>query len=166
MLTVYTVPITKKPDWIDLAGLPLDELVEAASSVLAHHTSAVVWLGYLEGFMLTPQEETRLRPVLRAFPCHLVCTLPCLLPCAWKTDTEVIYTTDPNGASESHNDGGAVLDGRAPEHNDAGGAPAPDPSVHQAGKARRSQARRVQKGQNPTPRKAKRGAQTDNGVRT
>ena len=165
MLTVYTLPIPKDPSWIDLSATPLDELVDSALAVLAHQTSAVVWFGYLEGFMLTPQEETRLRPVLRAFPCHLVCTLPLMLPYAWKTEVQTIYTTDPNGVSCAHDDGGALRNGSATGHNDARPAVAPDTGVHQAGKTRRPQARRVQKGQDSAPRKA-RGAQADDGIRT
>ena len=145
MLTVYTVQVSRQPDWIDLSATPLDELVESALAVLSHQTTATIWFGYLEGFMLTPQEETRLRPVVRAFPCHLVCTLPLLLPSAWKTDVETIYTTDPNGVPRPDDNGGAVRNGRPLEHNDAGGTPAADVGVHQTGKARRSQARRVQK---------------------
>jgi len=90
MLTVYTVPVPRKPEWIDLSGIPLDELVDSALAVLAHQPIATVWFGYLEGFMLTSQEEIRLRPVLRAFPCHVVCSMPLLLPFAWKTETETI----------------------------------------------------------------------------
>ena len=165
MLTVYTVQIPKDPSWIDLSSTPLAELVDAALAVLSHQKTATVWFGYLEGFMLTPQEETRLRPVLRAFSCHLVCTLPFLLPYAWKTDVEAIYTVNPNGGSDSHNHGGPVLDGRAPGHNDARGAPAADDRVPEAGKARRPQARRVQKGPHSAPRKTKRPEAND-GVRT
>ncbi len=165
MLTVYTVPIQKQRDWIDLSSLPLDDLVPAALAVLAHQTSAVVWFGYLEGTMLTPQEETRLRPVLRAFPCHLVCTLPLFLPYAWKTDVETIYTTDPNGAPDSHDNGGAVRNGRSVGHDNARGTPPSDVGVHQTGKARRTQARRVQKGSNSASQQAI-GSQANDGVRS
>ena len=80
MLTVYTVRVSRQPEWIDLSGVPLNDLVDAALAVLAHQKTAVVWLGYLEGFMLSAQEETRLRPVLRAFPVISSAPIPFSFP--------------------------------------------------------------------------------------
>lgn len=165
MLTVYTIPVPRPPEAIDLSGLPLDELVDAALAVRAHQTSAAIWFGYLEGFMLTPQEETQLRSVLRAFPCSVVCSMPLFLPHAWKMEVDTMYTTDPNGVPNSHDNGRPLHDGRSTGHDDASGAPASDSGVHQTGKARRSQAGRVQKGQDSTPRKARR-PQANDGIRT
>ena len=47
MLTVYTVPVPRKPEWIDLSGVALDDLVDAALAVVNHQTTAVVWLSLI-----------------------------------------------------------------------------------------------------------------------
>ena len=69
MLTVYTYSIPKPADVFDLSETPLEQLADTATAILTHHKTAVIWFGYLEGWMLTPMEEVRLRKVIRAFPC-------------------------------------------------------------------------------------------------
>ncbi len=108
MLTVYTYPIPKPKDCFDLSGLPLDELCDAALSIHEHQRNAVVWFGYLEGWMLNPREEVLLRKLLRDFSCILVTKHPLSLSHSWKNEIDSIYTTPGNAVSNSHNHGGVV----------------------------------------------------------
>lgn len=111
MLTVYTFPVPKPPGCFDMSAIPLDELADAVQSIVSHQTVGHIWFGYLDGWMLTPREETLLRPALRTFPCSLVTHVPLALSQAWKNEIDFIYT-DPlhHGTSQSHNDGGSLHD--------------------------------------------------------
>lgn len=120
MLTVYTYPTTRPTDWFDLSDIPLDDLADHAADILAHQRNACLWFGYLEGWMVTPQEEVRLRKVLRAFPCAMVCAFPCALSQAWKNEIDTIYTSPEHGDSEINNNGGAVQHGCSTEHRHPG----------------------------------------------
>ena len=100
MLTVYTRPTQRPPGTtVDLSAIPLDGLIDAALAVHAHQSSAVLWFGYLDGWMLTPHEEVLLRKVLRKFECSLVSAFPLSLSQAWKNEIRTIYTTEGNGAA-------------------------------------------------------------------
>ena len=116
MLTVYMFRTEKPPGAFDLSTIPLDELAAAVSAIVAHHTSGHVWLGYMEGWMLSPREEVLLRPALRGFECSCVSFFPLALPHAWKNELDTIYTTEGNGASKAHDNGGAVHHVHPPGH--------------------------------------------------
>lgn len=109
MLTVYTYPIPKPTGCFDLSVLPLDELCDAAMNIHEHHKTAVIWFGYLDGWMLTSREEVLLRRLLRDFQCIVVSHYPVSLSHAWKNEIDVLYT-DPhtNGGPETHSHGGSV----------------------------------------------------------
>lgn len=98
---------------LDLSRIPSDTLADEAEAIVAHHTDCKVFLGYLEpGWMLDPTHQTSLRKLFRKFPVAIVTHFPESLPYAWKTETDVIYTSNKisntNGNSDSLNDGGAV----------------------------------------------------------
>ena len=143
MLTVYTTRVPRPPGSIDLSCLPLDELASAVEDIVIHQTSATIWFGYLDGWMLTPKEEVRIRPALRDLDCQLVTCAPLALPLAWQNEIEVIYTQDPNGAPNTHNDGGLVHNGSSTEHGPTGDGPSSDRRSDQTGKARRTPKGRV-----------------------
>jgi len=118
MLTVYTYSIPRPSGAIDLSTIPLDSLAESAVAILAHQKSATLWFGYLDGWMLTPHEEVRLRAVLRAFPCVVVSRFPLSFSLAWKNEINFIYTVPLHGHSHSHNDGGSLHDRSPIGHNE------------------------------------------------
>lgn len=120
MLTVYTYPIPKPADCIDLSGLPLDSLADSAVSIHQHQRTTRIWLGYLDGWMLTPREEVLLRKVIRAFPCFVVSHFPIAFSHAWKNEIDTIYTEQPNGASNSDHNGRSVYNWGSAGHNQAG----------------------------------------------
>jgi hypothetical protein len=93
MLTVYTHPISKPDGAFDLSVVPLDEMCDVATNIYEHQKSAVVWLGYLDGWMLTPREEVVLRGIIRAFSCVAVSHYPVSLPYAWKNEIDTIYSS-------------------------------------------------------------------------
>lgn len=99
MLTVYTYPIPKPKDCFDLSGLPLDELCDAALSIHEHHKDALIWFGYLDGWMLNPREEVLLRRLLRDFRCIVISHHPLSLSNSWKNEIDTIYTNPVHGSS-------------------------------------------------------------------
>ena len=114
MLTVYTYPVPRPANALDLSTIPLDELADAALAFSMHQSSGRVWFGYLDGWMLTPRDEVLLRKVLRKFECSLVTAFPLALSFAWKNEIATIYTADLNGAPSPHNNGRLVHDGSSP----------------------------------------------------
>ena len=117
MLTVYTYIPPKPENAFDLSQVPLDELAATATEILAHHKTAVIWLGYLEGWMLTPMEEVRLRKVIRTFSCSVSSRVPLSFSNAWKNEIDFIYTVTPHGDSEIDHNGGSVFTGCQTEHS-------------------------------------------------
>ena len=99
MLTVYTYTAEKPANALDLSSTPLDELVDAATAIVAHHKTGTVWLGYLDGWMLHPHEEVLLRKVIRKFECSLISAFPLSLSQSWKNEIRTIYTAGVNGAA-------------------------------------------------------------------
>ena len=121
MLFVYTYPRTKESGWFDVSDT-LDTFTDTAISIFNHHKTATLWFGYLEGWMLTPHEEARLRKVIRTFPCHVVTREPLSFSQAWKNEIEMIYTTPPHGDSDIDHHGGSVHTGCEAEHDRTTGA--------------------------------------------
>jgi hypothetical protein len=146
MLTVYTYSIPKPADSFDLSETPLEQLATTATAILTHHKTAVLWFGYLEGWMLTPMEEVRLRKVLRAFPCIVMSRVPLAFSNAWKMEIDTIYTTPPNGDSNPDHNGGPAHAGREVQHGDASGVFAPDGFIDQDREAGVSNPREQQAG--------------------
>lgn len=94
MLFVYN-HLRKKPLYcIDLSKLPLDELTTAALALYNHQKSATIWFGYLDGWMLSPQEEVLLRKVLRKFDCIVVSHFPLSFSQAWKNEIDTVFTEE------------------------------------------------------------------------
>ena len=113
MLIVYTYPRTRPPKSIDLSIIPLQELASVVQSIVQHQTDAELWFGYLEGWMLTPQEEVFLRTAIRKFSCHVVSLFPLSFSQSWKNEIHSIYTERPHGDSDTNHNGRIVHDGNA-----------------------------------------------------
>lgn len=144
MLTVYVYRDAVRPSGaLDLSLTPLEELAEAALAFAAHQTSGSIWFGYLEGWMLTAQQEALLRPVFRKFECHVVSAIPLSFSHAWQNEIQTIYTTNPNGPSHAHNNGRAVHDGSPAGHGRSGAGTPSDKRTDQDRKARRPAKGRV-----------------------
>ena len=83
----------KDVECIDLSKIPSENLADECSSILAHHKDCIVFIGYLEpGWMLSLQNQTRLRKVFRKFPVGIVTNFLESLPYSWKTELDTIYT--------------------------------------------------------------------------
>ena len=165
MLTVYTYLERCPSEAVDLSAIPLDELAAAVLDVCQHQTSARIWLGYLEGWMLTPQEEVLLRQAVRKFDCGLVTHFPLSLSHAWQNEIRTIYTADPNGAPNANDNGGALQHGSPAGHGQSRSQSAPDQGNHKGRKAGRPPKGRVQTRQDSAP-KDNSSAAKDNGVRS
>jgi hypothetical protein len=151
MLTVYTYPIPKPANVFDVSGISLDELVDACLAILHHQKSAHIWFGYLDGWMLNPREEVLLRKVIRTFPCTVVSHFPLAFSQSWKNEIDTIYTSPLNGDPNTDNNGSTLHHGSSSGHEQVDSQPPVERNDHQDRKARRPQARRIKKGQNPTP---------------
>jgi hypothetical protein len=123
MLTVYLYNAAKPADCFDLSCEPMTSLAETAMGILAHHKTAVIWFGYLEGWMLDAAEETRLRAVIRAFQCYVITREPMSFSQAWKNEIDTVYMKDVNGSANTDNNGGAVHSERSFEHQPPSGVP-------------------------------------------
>lgn len=158
MLTVYTYKIPTPEGYIDFSSLALSELVESALAVFSHQKDVKIWFGYLDAWMLTPQEDVLLRKVIRTFPCVLVTHFPLALSQSWKNEIDVIYTADLSQDGNSHTDhnGSSVFDGSSPKHDTSSGETPSDRGHHQNRKAGRPKTRGVQKGQGSAPKSSER----------
>ena len=110
MLTVYTYRVEKPKHCIDFSFTSLETLTEECISVYEHQTNVHLWFGYLDGWMLDPKEEVRLRKVLRKFECSLVTAFPLALSQACKNEINTIYTDSSYGHADTHYNGRAVYD--------------------------------------------------------
>lgn len=98
----------------DLSKIPSSQLVIECESIVDHHSSACIFLGYLEpGWMLSSTDQTRIRKLIRKFDVYMVSYFPESIPHSWKNEIHTFYTQAPlnqNGNSNSINDGGSVQD--------------------------------------------------------
>lgn len=131
MLVVYTTRETKPVGCLDVSTVALDDLAATVEDICRHQTTGHIWLGYLDGWMLSPTDEVRLRPALRKFTCSLITLFPLALPLAWKNEIQTLYTVSPNGHSNSDNNGRAVHDGSATRHRHFGPNASSDRVNHQ-----------------------------------
>jgi hypothetical protein len=138
MLTVYLFNAPKPSPCFDLSYEPVSALVDSAVGIFAHHKTATLWLGYLEGWMLTSEEETRMRMVIRTFDCHLTTREPFSFSQAWKNEIECIHVKDSstastvsNGHTDTHHDGGSVHGERPIEHQSSSRVPTINGLDHQ-----------------------------------
>lgn len=146
MLNVYTYPIPRPRESIDLSMIPLNELADAVMDIFHHQTSVHLWFGYLDGWMLSPHEEVLLRKALRKFECTLVSFFPLSLSHAWQNEIHTLYTADPHGASSIDNHGGIVHDGSSVGHGHSSEQHAAEQRNHKNRKARSSSKRTVETG--------------------
>jgi hypothetical protein len=108
MLYVYTYPIPKPTECFDLSTLPLEEFVESILAIVNHQKTGTLWFGYLDGWMLNPREEVLIRKAIRKFKCIVVSHFPLAFSQAWKNECDTIYMNEPNGHSNTHNNGSAL----------------------------------------------------------
>jgi hypothetical protein len=129
MLTVYTYNIPKPTGCFDLSYEMVQNLADTALAILSHHKTGVIWLGYLEGWMLDAADETKLRSVLRAFDCHVVTREPLSFSQAWKNEIDQLYTSEAHGPARINHNGGVIHRERETEHQPPSGVPSID-GVH------------------------------------
>lgn len=86
----------KDLECIDLSKIVSTNLADECMSIVDHHKECCVFLGYLEpGWMLEPQNQTRIRKLFRKFPVGIVTRFTESLPYSWKTEIDVIYMFKP-----------------------------------------------------------------------
>jgi hypothetical protein len=106
--------LTKDLDCIDLSKLPSSSLASEANSIVEHHKSCCVFLGYVEpGWMLESVYQVQLRKLFRKFPVGIVTEFSESLPFSWKNEIDTIYTSKwvhKNGESVPIHDGSPLQD--------------------------------------------------------
>lgn len=99
-------------EYIDLSKLPSTSLAAEATSIVEHHKSCYVFLGYLEpGWMLDASSQVQLRRLFRKFPVGVVTQFSESLPFSWKNEIHTIYTfqsAHANGEPYSIHNGRSV----------------------------------------------------------
>lgn len=96
---------------IDLSNLPTPSLAIEASSIVNHHKSCCVFLGYVEpGWMLDSSSQVQLRQLFRKFPVGIVTEFFESLPFSWKNEIDILYTFKSlqNGEAVSLNHGSSI----------------------------------------------------------
>ena len=131
MLTVYLYNTAKPSGCFDLSYELVQDMVQVAMSILAHHKTGVVWLGYLEGWMLDAPDEAKLRTLIRNFHCHVVTREPLSFSQAWKNEIDHVYTSEAHGPPRIDHNGGSVQRQRAIEHEPPSGVPPINGFYHQ-----------------------------------
>lgn len=121
MLIVYAYNAPKPKDCFDLSYEPLTSFADTAMGILEHHSTATLWFGYLEGWMLSPHEETRLRTVIREFECHVVTREPLSFSQAWKNEIRVLHLHPDHGVSDINNNGSIIHSERSTKHKSPSG---------------------------------------------
>ena len=98
--------------FLDLSKVPSSQLANEAESILNHHKSCFVFLGYLEpGWMLEATHQTRLRKLFRKFPVGMVTHFVDSLPFSWKNEIDTFYTEkdlNKNGITNSLDNGSSI----------------------------------------------------------
>lgn len=98
--------------YLDLSRIPSNRLADEIDSIVGHHSSCCVFLGYLEpGWMLELTHQTRIRKLFRKFPVGIVTNFVESLPFSWKNEIDTFYTSrliTKNGKSNTLNDGSSV----------------------------------------------------------
>lgn len=106
--------INKDLRCINLSTLQSIFLAGEATSIVDHHKSCCVFLGYLEpGWMLDLSTQVQLRRLFRKFPVGIVTEFSESLPFSWKNEINTIYTfksLQTNGDPNSINDGCSLQD--------------------------------------------------------
>jgi hypothetical protein len=99
---------------IDLSKLPSSTLATESASIVDHHKSCCIFLGYVEpGWMLEPAVQVQLRKLFRKFPVGIVSQFSESLPFSWKNEIDIIYTSKwvhKNGETVSIDNGSSVQD--------------------------------------------------------
>lgn len=111
MLFVYTYRRPPPPNTINLSTIPLDQLSSNIEDIVSHQKHAQIWFGYLDGWMLTPHEEVILRKAIRKFDCHVVSAFPLAFSQSWKNEIHSVYTIQPHGDANTHDNGSFVYNG-------------------------------------------------------
>jgi hypothetical protein len=98
-------------EFVDLSRVPSFELMENCESILKHHKSPCVFLGFVEpGWMLDPAHQTRIRSLIRTRPVAFVCHHSESIPFSWKNEIEFLYVSKPN---QENGDPQSVYNGSA-----------------------------------------------------
>ena len=97
---------------IDLSRVASVKLADEADSIVDHHTTCAVFLGYLEpGWMLEPTHQTRIRKLFRKFPVAMVTNFVESLPFSWKNEIDTFFIEAPvNGIANTFDNGRALQD--------------------------------------------------------
>lgn len=141
------------PGALDWADSTPQELVTQAETVLSHHSDIAVFLGYLDGWMLSITEEIRLRRLIRKYPVCVVTRWPIALSFAWKNELKLLHVnpSQSDGHSYSNNDGRAGADALQDEHGHSAARSPNSASASKGRKAGGAAPRRKRKGPNPPP---------------
>jgi hypothetical protein len=101
---------TKMTHFLDLSKVSLSTLADEAMSIVNHHSSCSVFLGYLEpGWMLDSPSQTILRKLFRKFQVGVVVHFTESLPFSWKNECQFLFTSKTlHGYSNTLDNGSSI----------------------------------------------------------
>lgn len=77
---------------INMSQIPSSDILIQCEAILQHHTNTSIFLGFLEpGWMLSPEAQTRMRPVFRKFKVGFSCVHLESIPFSWKNEIESVF---------------------------------------------------------------------------
>jgi hypothetical protein len=78
---------------ISISQVPSSDIITQCESIFQHHADTSIFLGFLEpGWMLSPEDQTRMRPIFRKFKVGFVCVHKESIPFSWKNGIETVYS--------------------------------------------------------------------------
>lgn len=77
---------------LDISKIPSHMIADECSTILQHHSDCAIFLGYVEGWMLTSPMHSLIRAVFRKFPVGFVCHYAESIPFSWKNGIDILYT--------------------------------------------------------------------------
>jgi hypothetical protein len=100
--------------FLDLSRIQSNKLVDEVESIINHHSSCCIFLGYLEpGWMLELTHQTRIRKLFRKFSVGLVTNFVESIPFSWKNEIDTFYTdrhVNKNGNTNTLDNGSFIQD--------------------------------------------------------
>ena len=77
---------------INISQVPSSEIITQCEAIFQHQADTSIFLGFLEpGWMLSAEDQTRMRRVFRKFKVGFVCFHKESIPFSWKNEIEILY---------------------------------------------------------------------------
>jgi len=77
---------------INISQVSSSEIITQCEAIFQHHSDTSIFLGFLEpGWMLSAEDQTRMRVIFRKFKVGFLCVHKESIPFSWKNGIETLY---------------------------------------------------------------------------